>query len=367
GDIEMNTMSGRRNYGERPPANMPRSRSNNWVAVPMNAAVRPHYRGQQRGGGYPPYSEMDASEYDKFPGRRPSYNAPRGGGGPPQAPSNHPNQLNSASEADIDTEFYSLIDYISQLLRRLDDEIEKVKNGYQAVLGASTDSSRAEFSKRRDEQIHITTKAISKIKRGLERLEEMKQLYARNPSISSSQMAMRASKQQSLAKAFTARLDRYREIGRDYSELYKSRLRRHYEIANPNATREEIDDALDNDEAANVYAQAIKSSNRRDNATAILNNVQQRKADIKQIEKTMLELSELSQEISQMVIQQQEQIDSIEGAIEGAHEYTVQGVKEVHQATEYVKKTRKMKWCFLILAILVAVAIGVGLYFKFRK
>ncbi|KAJ2391977.1 hypothetical protein GGI23_005315, partial [Coemansia sp. RSA 2559] len=355
-DIEMGTMSGRRNYGGRS-VHAPRSQiSDHRVAVPMNAAVRPHYQGRPR-GEYPAYSGMGASEYGNVSGRRPSYNAP-------QAPSN---QLSTTSEADIDTEFYNLIDYISQMIRRLDDEIEKVKNGYQAVLGASTDNSRVEFSRRRDEQIHITTRAISKIKRGLERLEEIKQLYTRNPSVSSSQMAMRASKQQSLVKAFAARLERYREVGRDYSELYKSRLRRQYEIANPNATREEIDDALDNDEAANVFAQAIKSSNRRENATVVLKNVQQRRADIHQIEKTMLGLSELSQEISQMVIQQQEQIDSIEGAIEDAHEYTVDGVKKVHKATEYAKKTRKMKWCLLILAVLVAAAIGVGLYFKFRK
>ncbi|KAJ1765555.1 hypothetical protein EV179_004155 [Coemansia sp. RSA 487] len=358
----MDRMPARQSSRGRP-AYAPRSQISDRVAVPTNAATRPHYKSQPR-GEYSAYRDVGASDYDNFSGRRPSYNVPRGGGPPPHAPGN---QLNSTSEADIDTEFYSLIDYISQLLRRLDDEIEKVKSGYQAVLSASTDNSRAECSRRRDEQIEITTRAISKIKRGLERLEEMKRIYTRNPSISSSQMAMRASKQQSLAKAFSARLERYREVGRDYSELYKSRLRRQYEIANPNATREEIDDALDNDEAANVFAQAIKSSNRRENATVVLRNVEQRQADIKQIEKTMLELSELSQEISQMVIQQQEQIDSIEGAIEDAHEYTTEGVKEVQKATEYVKKTRKMKWCLLILAILVAVAIGVGLYFKFRK
>ncbi|KAJ2744149.1 hypothetical protein H4S06_005479 [Coemansia sp. BCRC 34490] len=376
----MDNMSGQRDFGGIPDR-VPRSQTSSGIAAPTNAVPRPIYQNRSR-TEYPGYGDpgrsrernagrsagaseyASASEYAHASGRRPSYSSPRDTSGPPQAPGN---QLNTTSEADIDTEFYNLVDYISQLIRRLDDELERVKSGYQAVLSASTDRSREECTRRRDDQIQATTKAISKINKGLKRLEEMKQLYARNPSISSSQIAMRAAKQQSLAKAFGARLEKYKEIGRDYSELYKSRLRRQYEIANPEATRDEVEDALDNDTAANAFAQAIKSSRRLDDANFVLRNVDQRKDDIIKIEETMRSLSELSQEISQMVIKQQEQIDSIENAVEEAHGYTVEGVKEVQKATEYVKKSRKMKWCLLILAILVAVAIGVGLYFKFRK
>ncbi|KAI9503350.1 t-SNARE [Coemansia spiralis] len=355
------------------------------VASTTHQPGRPqYYQSQQRAGGaggvggaggsYPTYKEPGSYERGSYEHTRsaPSQwqgsnnQQPQGSSNNPAARGNH-HQLGASAEAKIDSEFYDLIDYLSVQIKRLDEDISKVKSGYQAVLSASNDESRIECAKRRDEQIYVANKAISKIRNGLERLDELKQEYSHDPSVTSSQMAMRASKQQSLARAFAARLEKYKEVGRDYSELYKARLRRQYEIANPNATEDEIDNALESEEAARVFSQAIKKSNRHLEATRVLNNVEQRQADIKQIEKTMAELNEIAQEMSEMVIKQQEQIDNIEGAVEAAHENTSTGVVQVKQAIKYRKSSRKLMWCFLLLIILVAAAIGVGLYFKFRK
>ncbi|KAJ2403442.1 hypothetical protein GGI10_005745, partial [Coemansia sp. RSA 2530] len=81
---------------------------------------------------------------------------------------------------------------------------------------------------------------------------------------------------------------------------------------------------------------------------------------------TINELAHMFIEVSEMVNQQQEIIDSIETAVEETHVNVVQARKEVKEATVLRKKSRKTMWCIIIFLIIVVIVVGLVLYFKLR-
>ncbi|KAJ2767476.1 hypothetical protein IWQ56_003317 [Coemansia nantahalensis] len=245
-------------------------------------------------------------------------------------------------------------------------QIDRVDVAYRNALDASSPQQASIKAGLRDKEVHAIKAMLNDIKAEMAALNRMKEGY-QSSSISDEQKAIVASMYKSLANSATSLLSRYRETVKGYAGEYKGRLRKQYRIANPDATDEEVRAAIEDDDADQAFMQKIRRSNKNGQMTLVLNRVQERRDEVKKIEKAIMELAELFAEMSKMVNEQQETLDSIEAAVEVSHTNVDTGHREVKQAVVITKKTRKLRWWFLGVFIVVLIVIAVALYLKFKK
>ncbi|KAJ2804877.1 hypothetical protein H4R20_002328 [Coemansia guatemalensis] len=262
-----------------------------------------------------------------------------------------------------DGKFFSLLDSAKAQMEIIDENIKQIAYWHEQALEATSEHKYHQIIFDRDNLVSETNGLISEVKQSLDTLAQT----VDDPSIPKSQRIAQATRQQSLAKKFSEQLQRYHQMEYQYSKRNRERLARQYRIARPDATEEEVTKAIDNDQAGQVFAQSVMSSNRQHEARRVLRDVEERQADIKKIEQTISKLAEMFVEVSEMVNRQQEAIDTIESAVEETHGHVESAQKEVKQAIVYRIKARKKIWIAILILIILIVIIVVIVYFTVIK
>lgn len=149
--------------------------------------------------------------------------------------------------------------------------------------------------------------------------------------------------------------------------------KRQYLIVNPNATEAEIREVTEAGGDTQIFQQALIQSDRRGQAQSTLRNVQQRHDAIQQIERTMLELQQLFQDLDAIVVQQDPMIQNVEKHAEDTYEHIGAANEQLEQATVKARAARRKKWICLgivvaiILVIIIIVLIYLGVTGKFNS
>lgn len=94
------------------------------------------------------------------------------------------------------------------------------------------------------------------------------------------------------------------------------------------------------------------SSDRRGQAQSALGAVRARHDAIQNIEKTMIELAQLFQDLDAIVVQQDPAVQVIEDRAGEAHGNVVKANEEIAQANNKARSRRRKKWwCLLIVGV----------------
>ncbi|RKP22894.1 t-SNARE, partial [Syncephalis pseudoplumigaleata] len=147
----------------------------------------------------------------------------------------------------------------------------------------------------------------------------------------------------------------YQQVEQQFRQKYRERMERQYRIVCPNATQAEVDAALDSNTGNQLFAQELLQSTRHGEAKRALREVQERHEDIRRIEQTILEMQTLVESQGQM-------IDSIEGNVTNAANYTETAVKHIDTAITHRKNARKRMWCLIALLLVLIIIIVVVVY-----
>jgi syntaxin 1B/2/3 len=100
----------------------------------------------------------------------------------------------------------------------------------------------------------------------------------------------------------------------------------------------------------------LLSSDRRGQAQSSLRNVKERHEAIQKIERQMVELAQLFQDLDQIVMEQEPMVENIEAKGEEVHENVVQANTEIGGAIEKARsRNRKKWWCLLICGMSLAI------------
>ena len=91
--------------------------------------------------------------------------------------------------------------------------------------------------------------------------------------------------------------------------------------------------------------------------------------DIQKIERTILELNQLMEELATAVVLQDEPVQAVEQHTDNVKKDTEAGNVQLNKGIEHAKRARKLKWwCFFIcIAIVCILALVLGLYFGLNK
>lgn len=161
---------------------------------------------------------------------------------------------------------------------------------------------------------------------------------------------------------FLKAIQDYRIIESNYKEENKEQAMRQYRVVQPDATEEEVENAISDVGGQQIFSQALLNANRRGEAKTALAEVQARHQELLKLEKTMAELTQLFNDMEQLVVEQQENIDVIDKNVEDAQQDVEQGVGHTNKAVTSARRARRNKlrcWIivFLIFAVIVVVVV----------
>ncbi|KAL1967803.1 hypothetical protein VTN77DRAFT_2492 [Rasamsonia byssochlamydoides] len=153
-------------------------------------------------------------------------------------------------------------------------------------------------------------------------------------------------------------IEAYQKAQSDFQKRLREQVRRRYEIANPNATPEQIEQGVENVLLGQEQSFQVTGSRTRQ-ANDARQAALERSAAIRKIEKDMIELTRLYQELADLVQQQEPAIEQINRAAEEVVDNVENANKQIDVAIESARNARKWKW-YLLLVIILIVAIVVG-------
>ncbi|GAA6025440.1 hypothetical protein JCM11491_004314 [Sporobolomyces phaffii] len=152
-------------------------------------------------------------------------------------------------------------------------------------------------------------------------------------------------------------------------ERVRDRVARQYRIVKPDASDEEVNQVLSSattSTAPQVFQQALSGSQRTSAALSALDEARSRQSELAQIERSLVELSELVRQVADLVAEQDPAVVKVEHNAEAVHGDVEHGLRGVQQARVSAAAARhKRKICAAIgLAMVVTVIIVVVVQLK---
>ncbi|KAL5327636.1 hypothetical protein ACEPPN_005337 [Leptodophora sp. 'Broadleaf-Isolate-01'] len=166
-------------------------------------------------------------------------------------------------------------------------------------------------------------------------------------------------------RALKDTLVKYRQMESEFTRKLNEQAARQYRIVRPDATEQEVQQAIE-DPNAQIFSQALMQSDRRGQSRAVMSAVQDRHEAIKKIESQMIELAEMFQDMDNLVVQQEAAVVNIEMKGEEVVDNMDKGNEQIGTAIQSARNTRKWKWwCLGICVLIIIIIVVVILIYKF--
>jgi len=261
----------------------------------------------------------------------------------------------SGGTQDTMAEFYDEIYSIQTSLKQFNESVSRISELQSRSINITDEAASQRNAAELEELVEDTSALSGTLKRRIKALER-RGGSGRDGQIRRQQTGLVKSK-------FVEAIQNYQTVEQQFRQKYKQRLERQYKIVKPDATPEEIRAVVEDDNGGQVFSQALMNSNRYGESKAAYREVQERHKDIQKIERTLTELAQLFNDMSILVEQQDETIDTIEDTATHVEKDTEVGLGHTTTAVTSARAARKKRWiCFgllILLLIIVAIVIAV--------
>ncbi|KAG4302650.1 hypothetical protein PCK1_001005 [Pneumocystis canis] len=263
-------------------------------------------------------------------------------------------ELSDMSHKTTLPEFFKKIEELRNTILRIKENVSHIERLHQRLLN--------EISEEQTIYLHHQLNDLKAKTRQMQNLvrDDIKILNKKNKGpVPKNDLQIRLTQTSNIQRKFMDSIQQYSNVENSFNQRYRQRLCRQMETVNPNITEEEIQSALNDDRGVQIFTQALLRSNRHGEARIALREVQERHQDIKQIERTIAELAELFNEMSILIDQQDEPLQSISRQAEIVHSNIEQGIQHQDKAISNIRAARRKKcYCFgLTILILIAITI----------
>ncbi|CAG8474288.1 1399_t:CDS:2 [Ambispora leptoticha] len=300
---------------------MSRDRTNA-LRVPNDIGYGNQFNSQ---GGYPPQGGNQYGQYN---------NQGYGGGGMNNQGYSQPDVEMTPVNQTVNS-FFDEVSSIQEAIRQMQANVNAIEELHGRSLATINEDASI---KDQLENLTIQTRNLGQqVKNKIRTIEAMNIKLPPNTG----DLDVRRAQVANLRKKFLDTLQNYQQTEYQNRQKYRQRMERQYKIVKPSATQDEIDQALDNDEGGQIFAQSLMQSTRYGAAREALREVQERHDEIKKIEKTIEELANLFQEMQIMVEVQDQQIEQIENHANQITTDMEQGVTHVETALNHARSARR--------------------------
>lgn len=247
--------------------------------------------------------------------------------------------------------FMNKINTINANLARYENIINRIDMQHKDLLTQVSEEQEMELRRSLDDYISQATDLQYQLKADI---KDAQKDGLRDPN--------KQAQAENSRQKFLKLIQDYRIIDSNYKEESKEQAKRQYTIIQPEATDEEVEAAINDVNGQQIFSQALLNANRRGEAKTALAEVQARHQELLKLERTMAELTQLFNDMEELVIEQQENVDVIDKNVEDAQQDVEQGVGHTNKAVKSAKNARKNKIrcyiiCFVIFAVVVVVVV----------
>lgn len=293
-------------------------------------------RAQQLGGnsGYQrqnPYARQDDHAYEMADVRDSSANLTSGG--------------------DSMSDFYAEISSIQDTIKTFNANISRIDELHSRSLNNTDDAAAQRNASQLQELVEDTSAMSTTLKRRVKDLERQGG-SGRDAQIRKQQTALVKSK-------FVDAIQSYQTVEQQYRQKYKQRMERQFKIVKPDATPEEVRAVVNDENGGQIFSQALMNSSRYGESRAAYREVQERHQDIKRIEQTIAELAQLFNDMSMLVEQQDETINTIQATAEVVEKDMETGLHHTGKAVGSARSARKKRWICFFLSLLILAIIAI--------
>ncbi|KAG0739183.1 hypothetical protein G6F37_011435 [Rhizopus arrhizus] len=253
--------------------------------------------------------------------------------------------------------FLDQVSHIKESISQINYNVTRIQS-HQSSMLQTADVSELSRNRQAVEDLSAETQTImTHVKQKLKEIE---------PTSRHTDLAMRKNTFSAVTKQFMDAIENHRRVAIDFQKAESVQLERQIKIANPNATPQEIEQAIAQAENGGaVFAQQLMQSSKRQSAQNTLDAVQERHEDIRRLAKSVQELSVLFEEMQSMLESQAKVLDQIESSAIDTTNQLEAGTQYIEKAKKSALSTRRNKFIclgiFIVIIIIIAIILGVKL------
>ncbi|PGH07917.1 hypothetical protein AJ79_06125 [Helicocarpus griseus UAMH5409] len=236
------------------------------------------------------------------------------------------------------------------------DEVESYidqMNGVHRRLLSDADHTRENQLRAEAEELAAETKRL--YQNLIQRMKGIKKTPGAGEVRNSAQIGK-------VERRLKAAITSYQRVQSDFRKGLEAQMARQYRIVRPDATDAEVQEAVQDPSNQQIFSQALIQSDRRGDAQKVSQMVRARHDEILKIERDLIELAQMFQDLDTLVVQQEAAVEQIDQQAEDVNENMHKGNEEIDGAIEKARARNKKKWICLgiVVLILIVVAIVVG-------
>jgi len=262
------------------------------------------------------------------------------------------------------TAFFNQVNGVSGLINQIVENTHQIETLYSASLGAAMEEQVTRGTQEAENLMFNTNKIASQVRNKLKAMKSENESKEKEEDETkggaSVEVRLRSSQHSALSKKFVDVMSEYQRVQTQCKSRFKQRMERQYLIVKPEATPEEVNEALDSNQGQ-IFSQQFLATNQRAEAKKALKDIQDRHQEILKLEESLRELHQLFVDMQILVEAQGQMLNEIEKAVDNAVDYTEKGAAEMKKAVKYQKQSRKKMiiiiCCLLILLLVILVPV----------
>jgi len=253
--------------------------------------------------------------------------------------------------------FFQEVGVIKTTMSNIRRNVKSIEEKYVQSLTSISVDQGGKSGNEIQQLIDDTNKQITNVRAKLEEMKKQNTQYAQTKTATSTEIRIRTNMQGTLTQKFLELASEYQEVQTNYKNKYQEKIERQYKIAKPDATPEEIEEAIESGDSSKVFANQILDSHLHQQAKNALAYIEARHADIKRIEASIQQLHQLFVDMAVLVEAQGEMLNQIEYNVSQSVAYTASGVKELQGAVKLQKKSRKKMYIIIIILVIIVIVV----------
>jgi len=234
--------------------------------------------------------------------------------------------------------------------------IKSIEEKYVSQLNSVMDQS-GKGGNEVQQLIDTTNGLVTETRGKLDKLKSDTAAFQSSKAATPTEVRIRANMHGTLTQKFLEIVQEYQEVQTAYKNKYKEKVERQYKIAKPDASPDEIEEAMQTGDSSKIFADQILDTHLHQQAKNALAYIEARHRDIVRLEASIMELHQLFVDMAVLVDSQGELLNQIEFNVSQSVAYTADGVKELKKAVEYQKKSRKKMLIIIVILIIIIIAV----------
>jgi syntaxin 1B/2/3 len=264
---------------------------------------------------------------------------------------------NEQVEGEFMNDFFQEVGLIKGSMSNIRRSIKQIEEKYIQSLNSISVDQGNKSGNEIQQLIDTTNVSVTEVRAKLENMKKNNAAFANSKGASPTEIRIRTNMQGTLTQKFLELVQEYQEVQTSYKNKYKEKIERQYKIAKPDASQDEIEEAMSTGDSSKIFANQILDTHLHAQAKSALAYIEARHKDILRLEASIAELHQMFVDMAVLVETQGELLNQIEYNVNQSVAYTKQGVEELRSANKYQRRSRKKMYILLVILIVIIIAV----------